>query len=685
MTASEASISQLAAALRYAGLGWRVVPLHSPRGDKCSCDRPECRIGGKLQKNIGKHPRMSNWQDVASTDPKLIREWFTHWPDANVGIATGVKSGLLGLDVDPDKGGETTLAAHFERHGPFNKTVEAITGSGGRHLLFRHPGGKIPNGTDRLGPGLDIRSDGGQMVVAPSMHRSGHAYEWQPGCEPGTELADAPAWLIDAACPKIPELRQPEFPSDNNVFERARKYVAKMDPAIEGQNGSRDEFKAAVVCVRGFRLSAGETRTILDEHNQRCVPPWSEKEIEHKIADAINKSTLPYGWLLDARPPKASPPPATQEQQETTALAVPFASVKDYELDAEPDKPVRWVLTPWVQAGTVVIVASQPNAGKTFLAVDWVAQAAAAGKKVYFVEEEGGRDAFKMRLRRAYAAAGYSPSGLVTAAHRTDVSLTNRKHLDFLARELEGFDLAVFDSLADVSIGVDENESTDMKLFASCVSWLSSRTGAAVMLLHHVTKEGIRGGKPSIADIRGHSSLIGKIDTAYYLIKDPSDEEFVRFQLHCVKQREGAFPAARDVTVAMRQIAATTTYEVRGGMNMSNSIPDRVLEFIDRSSEPLTKQKIEQGVGGDTNVIRAALDLLCKYKAIGIVQNGRYPRYVSLKSLKVAGSDPATAVAVVAVPFKDSDKQASDQDQGGDRKRSATNSRRAGSADEEEP
>src|SRR4051794_30751043 len=96
------------------------VPLHGLLNGRCSCGEESCGT-------TGKHPRLRAWQVRASVDPHLLEGWFRRWPHANVGIATGRRSGLVALDVDPRNGGEETLAALQERHGPLPVTVESRT------------------------------------------------------------------------------------------------------------------------------------------------------------------------------------------------------------------------------------------------------------------------------------------------------------------------------------------------------------------------------------------------------------------------------------------------------------------------------------------------------------------------------------------------------------------------------
>jgi hypothetical protein len=124
-----------------------------------------------------------------------VEHWFRRWPDANVGIVTGAISGLVVLDVDAAHGGDASLAVLEREHGALEPTVECLTGGGGRHLYFRHPGSDTQNRVG-LRDGLDLRGDGGVVVVPPSIHPSGQAYRWREGRAPQERsVAPMPRWL----------------------------------------------------------------------------------------------------------------------------------------------------------------------------------------------------------------------------------------------------------------------------------------------------------------------------------------------------------------------------------------------------------------------------------------------------------------------------------------------------------
>lgn len=162
------------AAVGYLSRGWSVIPIE-PRGK-----RPVV-------------PWLEYQRRLAAPDE--VERWFARWPDANVGIVTGALSGLVVLDVDPRHGGDESLAEFEIEHAPVASTVAAVTGGGGRHLYFAHPGGAVPNRIG-LAPGLDLRGDGGCVVAPPSLHASGRRYAWAPSRAPGeAPLAPLPRWL----------------------------------------------------------------------------------------------------------------------------------------------------------------------------------------------------------------------------------------------------------------------------------------------------------------------------------------------------------------------------------------------------------------------------------------------------------------------------------------------------------
>jgi len=176
------------AAIWYAGRGWHVIPL---------------------TENAKFPPKINEWQNKATIDVGIITQWWSKWPNANIGIATGEKSGIFVLDVDgplhgtnESKGidGHNSLEDLLNDHGgTIPDTVEAITPSGGRHIVFKYPTGTvIPNSSNSLGDGLDVKSTNGYIVATPSLVPRGE-YVWDCSLHPeDIAVAECPAWLLSA-------------------------------------------------------------------------------------------------------------------------------------------------------------------------------------------------------------------------------------------------------------------------------------------------------------------------------------------------------------------------------------------------------------------------------------------------------------------------------------------------------
>ena len=111
----------------------------------------------------------------ATTDIEVVTAWWSDGPDLNIGMATGTVSGVFVLDVDGQEG-KSSLSA-LEKLGPLPPSVTSNTGKG-KHILFRMPAMPIGNSAGRLGTGLDVRGDGGYVIVPPSVHPSGAVYQW---------------------------------------------------------------------------------------------------------------------------------------------------------------------------------------------------------------------------------------------------------------------------------------------------------------------------------------------------------------------------------------------------------------------------------------------------------------------------------------------------------------------------
>lgn len=247
--------SLLDAALAYAARGWPVFPCHTPTtGGGCSC-RQDCG-------HIGKHPRTEHGFHDATTDEVTIRRWWKQWPQANIALATGAVSGLVVLDEDTYKGGDTSRIELEQSYGSLPETAQQLTGGGGVQYFLAHPGAHVKNGVETLGPGLDIRGDGGYVIAPPSLHASGKRYTWEVSHLPDeTPLAPMPAWLL-ALCQDTTR----------------RESVSAGAPIPQGQRNQTLFQLGCAMRARGFSEAAiaGALTAI---NTTQCQPPLDGPEV----------------------------------------------------------------------------------------------------------------------------------------------------------------------------------------------------------------------------------------------------------------------------------------------------------------------------------------------------------------------------------------------------------------------
>ena len=156
-------------------------------------------------------------------DADVARARWAKTPSANIGAATGSRSGIWVLDIDPQHGGDAALTNLEAEHGPLPTTIESSTPSGGRHLFWRWDaeGEEICNSTGRIGSGLDVRGEGGFILAPPSVLADGRGYRWISNGA-GT-FAEAPAWLINLALLHSPTSEM------SLEFRPTKSWVATID------------------------------------------------------------------------------------------------------------------------------------------------------------------------------------------------------------------------------------------------------------------------------------------------------------------------------------------------------------------------------------------------------------------------------------------------------------------------
>jgi len=232
----------LKAALSYACRGWPVFP--------CQPD--------------GKRPVTANGHLDATTDPRRIVAHWSRTPDANIGLVTGSRSGLLVLDVDD----RTALETLELEYGELPATRTHATGNGGTHHLFLYPAKtEIRNSVGKLSDGLDVRGEGDYIIGPPS--RTNRPYEILDRLP----FSEPPAWLLAALT------RHPKAPLDASSRPEPVQGSIPEDPIPQGQRNDQLYRYGCALRARGFGYE--NLLAELELINARlCSPPLQTAELE---------------------------------------------------------------------------------------------------------------------------------------------------------------------------------------------------------------------------------------------------------------------------------------------------------------------------------------------------------------------------------------------------------------------
>lgn len=282
-------IDFLSYAKNYAEMGYHVFPCQ-PDAENVAEDRR-------------KAPIVKNGCKAGTTDTNQVEEWWSHTPNANIGFHC---AGLIVIDVD---GAGNPFKSANHRTLMATGCPVATSPRGGTHYFFRKPKDfHVRNSVKLFADNVDIRTDGGYVIVAPSTIL-GNPYTWlsQPFSGPA-DLPEPPEFVLN----RLAKLAELQRVSASNVeytiptsasADRIYRYICSADPAEQGNDGSGTTFGVLGRLWWGFALSEDELRQWAPVYNaERCTPPWSEDELKHKIESVLNRwhplDNRPRGNLL---------------------------------------------------------------------------------------------------------------------------------------------------------------------------------------------------------------------------------------------------------------------------------------------------------------------------------------------------------------------------------------------------
>lgn len=257
-TERSANEAMIHTALQYLKLGYRPIPLAA--GTK----RAEVK-----------------WKEYQARPPneEQVCSWFSAG-QPNIALMTG--NGVVVVDVDDP----TLTEAIIDHCGA--TPMRCQTPGGGLHLYYAmRPGVHYGNAVRIRGKPIDLRCEGGYAVCPWSRNENGQPYRWLGEVIGASDLPPIKvSWLRD----KKPSRLVTAYCKAGDcqaASRRARSYLARIEGAISGQRGHDRTFRVACVLAIKFGLTLEEAWPLFLEWNRQCEPPWSEKELLHKLQDAI--------------------------------------------------------------------------------------------------------------------------------------------------------------------------------------------------------------------------------------------------------------------------------------------------------------------------------------------------------------------------------------------------------------
>jgi hypothetical protein len=302
-----AAKARVGAVLGLAERGWRLLP---------------CAARAKT-------PLLENWSALASSDPDVIRGWAQKHLDCNWGVATGMVSGLVVIDVDGEEG-RASLAGLEKQNRvlPATLTVETGRPDGGEHLYYRLPP-EVDVRNDqsgKIGPHIDIRGTGGYVVCPPSVHATGKHYRF---VNLDAQIAELPGWVLE------------------RLAVRQRQGLQAVDGGGAVSKGGRTNrlvSLAGSMNKRGMSPEAIEA-ALLAENEVSCSPPLPKSKVRVIALDIPKR--YPVGETTTPSAP-AAPRMTPEEAAEPTAnlLEVCCAWIRRYIIVSEEQALIMaaWIL-----------------------------------------------------------------------------------------------------------------------------------------------------------------------------------------------------------------------------------------------------------------------------------------------------------------------------------------------------
>ena len=603
-------------ALAYARRGWLVFPLHTVQAGVCSCGHEACE-------SQGKHPRTKNGVKDATTDVEQIRRWWTMWPEANIGVATGTVSGLYVIDIDCHKGGDLDSLKDYGLADLMCSLI-AETGSKGYHIYLRctEP---LPNTANKLGPFIDTRGEGGYVVAPPGFNAQGQ-YAWLHKAPlepiPAALLAKLrPRTSVSASLPPLPTTPQPISATEILTLNAlpatplpgqipatpALRPVQTQDTPSVSQEARNSYLISLAGSLRGRGLTPAEIRAMLlaanEErygHNRHPKGPLSRDEMERTIFKSLEK------W---------QPGPTNALQN------LPFKPLTDL---MERDIPPVTFLVPDLLPEGLTLVAGKPKTGKSWLLLGLIIDIAhgspALGKLavtpagVLYVSPEDGEARFKERSAKALAGRP-TPTNF-------HYGLTCEPLLNGGLQQLEAFleidptiKVIVIDTLGRLrSPGMSRNMYQDDYALMGALHEFAHTHRIALVVVHHTRKEV---SADPFDEVSGTNAMAGAADTTMILKRG-------RFEDTATLFITGRDVDEQELALTFHRETASWTLTGHEQERRVSQARQEILDLLREREEGMTPSEIAQELEKSKGTVRVLLLAMLRQEDVQKRSDGRY-------------------------------------------------------------
>lgn len=607
----------LPAALEYADIGWQVLAC-TPHSKE-----PLYR-------------RLPHGVKDATTDPELIRSWFTEDPDANLGVRCGSASGLVVLDVDPRHGGTESLARLIAEHGPLPDTVTCQTGGGGVHFYFAHPGTPLKAWK---ADGLELRIENLYVLAPPSLHPSGTPYRWSVS---PFEMRPAPlpACLLKPKRERPPlSLVVPARSSEEQwaaaALEREISDLATCPAGNRNNRLNEAAFNLGQIVGSGYLSRVIVENRLLDASAANgSLADDGEAKVRGTIRSGLEAGAKEPRYPKEARNGAARTPAAVTPEAAPPGT-VEIAEVEYLDLSVEPP-PVEWIVNGWLARHDIGIVSAGAGAGKSTLIADlavaisherpWCGNLATDvhGPVLYFDEEQS-----RGTLQRLFRSLGAEHGHNLHVASCQGMRLATAEGRLRLEREINRLEpvLVVLDTVAQVFAGVDLARLEEVSEVFRFLFQMRERYPTAFKMPHHNRKNprDARGPADPLEQVFGSIGFGGNVDTMWNARRDGTALEVAQSKR---RDNERGLLAVR--VAYSRDEAGHISLECEGPARLADTMKDRaeiiIVEALAKKRTATTGElkALGKAEGIAEATTKRALEQLVKLQKITSPKRGCY-------------------------------------------------------------